>query len=283
MTTRTAGRAPAESATMDEAAPTWLADALREMKAQAAAQIVTPKIQEAPGGRAGEFLLITPTPAGAPPAVTVWHAPPGRHLETLANADELVEFVKATKRDPSRAAVFVSAENLQYIYDIEDRRDRAAVLLEPSTAWTWLQTPRAPMKHREFLRVLRITLAGTLPAGSPIVEMFARLRFTANGQTTAEYTAQRAGLSRNTMAEVYGIGDESGPKLPETVRLSVQPFTNSPHRATIDCAIELTPETESFELIPYPQQMADGLADVLERIKRSIEQGADVPTYLGAP
>lgn len=258
----------------------WLADGVKEIeRVTQASMIVEPKVITLPGEKSGTYAIYTPAPAGTKIDITKHLAGPKWHNERLETPDQLILFVNGLRERKQKiddAAVYVGRDCIRFVYSFEDRRDRATVPLTLSTPWKTLQQLGQPIDQRALLRLLRITFAGCLPDGSPLVDVIRNVKWTSNGSVEANLQKGKEALGRQILNEAAGINN-----FPDDFLLSVRPFENFPHTVLVRVALELLPEQTKFEVVPLPNQLYDGMEATLLRLQEHIADGAKLPTFIG--
>lgn len=154
----------------------------------------------------------------------------------------------------------------------ESDRFKALRQLAESKAW---------FDQKDFVRLLRITLAGTL---DPVVllEKVRKVRFENGVTTTSEKRSQRESLGR----EITSQATTDGGDLPDEVTLSVPVYKTAGERRSygLVCSVEVDPGMGKFRLLPLPdeiervEQLAVG--SIAERLMESLTAA---PAYYGEP
>jgi hypothetical protein len=111
-----------------------------------------------------------------------------------------------------------------------------------------------------------------------VYEQSDRRKFSSAADGAGSIQHSRESIGRSINAAVTGEA-----ALPEDVWLTVPVFENHPFRARIACALEIMPQDQTFQLLPFPlevqQAMDTALADVVNTLK-----GENVPpAFRGSP
>jgi hypothetical protein len=238
--------------------------------ATAAQKTTTLAVNQEP---AGYYYLIGPDGKA-----TLTEAKPGWHAEKLATPAQLRDFIKGTTM--GEGALFYDEQRVTYVYSLDDRRDRATCDLKKSPQYLWLETAAAKpvvLSQRDFIRTLRVLFRGCV-GESNLLPLVRDLKFTGASEGAGNIQHGRESIGRSITNAVTGQS-----AIPEEVALTVPVFENHPLRARISCALEVVPQDQTFQLIPYPlevhQAMDAALADVVATLKAD-----GVPTsYNGSP
>jgi hypothetical protein len=136
--------------------------------------------------------------------------------------------------------------------------------------------------HKDFIRLLKIDLAGALPAGS-LLDIIRRVKFENGAITTSEVKKNRESLGKEITAKIDASGE-----IPDEVTLQVPVYSSMGEKQPypLQCSVEVDPtRTDAFRLSPLPdeiervQQLAVG--SILERLRVALPDGC--PAYYGSP
>lgn len=135
--------------------------------------------------------------------------------------------------------------------------------------------------HKGFVRLLKITLAGTLPP-SFLLDVVRRVKFDNGTVTHSESRKSRESLGREITATVSAEGE-----IPDAVTLLMPVYKTlgETHPYPVRCTVEVDPLEGSFRLLPFPdevervQQLAIG--SIAERLGEQLPDGT--PCYYGRP
>jgi hypothetical protein len=182
--------------------------------------------------------------------------------------------------------VWYDAEQVVLVIDDAGHRlETARLTLATSDVFYRLNSldeDRQTFNHKQFMRLLRVDLAGTL-APSVLLEKLKNLRIE-NGQVASS----RIGRADESMGRTINakVASEAG-EIPEVVTLGV-PVYSTPgetERLGISCAVEIDPGMGTFELIPLPDEIERvrqiAVESIGERLKAGLHDG--IPCYQGKP
>lgn len=263
-----------------ETQASWLADGVKEIeRITKAAQVVTPQIiGSIPGEKPGTYGIVTPAPSGQKNQIEIKVAGPGWHGERLEGPPELKAFILSMEKrgvKPDTGAVYVGETSIVYVYDFEDRRHRASCALVPSAPWKWLSVAQQPMDQRTIIRLLRITFDGCLTADSNLIGVLRNVKWKNDSTVEANLQRGKEALGRQILNEASGISN-----FPEEFAVTVKVFENFKQPVTVRLALELLPDVQKFELIPFPQQIHDAMSETLSWLRDDIAS-TKVPTFIG--
>lgn len=276
----------------------WLKDGVVEIERITKAAVnVTPSVIDLKHEKPGTYAVVMPAAPGGKlaDALDVRVAKPLWHNEQLRTPDDLVTFIKdkAKRRGASvqqsnldddeeaprdGGVVYIGEDQITYAFDFEDRRDRASVPLVTSKPWDWLvkadNDQISLMSQRDVIRTIRLTFGGALPPGSTFLSLLRNINFTNNAGAQANIQHGNHSLGKQTLNEVRGVAD-----LPEDVAFNVQVFENFNYTVTVQCVFEIYPDTQKFEIVPYPNQLQRAMEQTLETIRSRF--GEVAPAFLG--
>ena len=211
--------------------------------------------------------------------------PRDHYLDSVAS---LVEFVTATVKGrhtidnlaavPERAGpvVWLDDQIITVVVDDGTRRDKAVLKLPVTPQFENLQRGEnlTPHTQAEFVRRLRVDLAGTLPAGSKLLELVRRIKWGSGGETVGELQHGKESMGREISAQCNGTT-----AFPEEITLAVRVYNvpDIPAREAVRCAVEIFPHEQRFALTPLPMQLPDAVAKVLAALyldlRKSLPEG----------
>ncbi len=170
------------------------------------------------------------------------------------------------------------------IDDAENRLDQARFDLKTSNVFDKIRELREDKTYysqKDFVRLLRIELAGTLQPGI-LLDRVRKIRWETTDARTGEVTRNRESLGREINAKVDSTAD-----IPEEVVLEAPVYSSRGERALygFHCSVEVEPLNQTFRLMPLPdeiervQQLA--VQSIGERLAESLNEG--IPAYYGNP
>jgi len=258
----------------------WLADGVKEIeRITKASMIVKPEIVNLPQERPGVYGVIVPGPAGSLMEIKKLLADPLWHNERLDDPTQLIAFINSMEARKVKAvdgAVYISETHIMYVYSFEDRRHRAICPLTISEPWAWLSKAQPPLSQKELVRALRITFDGALNRDSNLINIIRKVKWRADNTVDVDVQRGREALGAQIMREATGIAD-----FPEEFILNVPVFENVKQTVTVRVALEVNMDVCKFEVIPFPNQIADGMAQTLGWLQTDIA-ATKVPTFIGA-
>lgn len=259
--------------------------AIRELADLAAA----PKVLDLPDPRARSFIVNGEIRECALPE------PPRAH--SLGRLDDLITLANrfAGKGEdgesaelngdgnPPKVVVWYDAEKVVAVLDDAGHRVETATLsLKQSDAFRRVCGLRANpswMEQKDFIRLLRIDLAGTLDPVH-LLNVVRKVRFENGVATTSEARHARESLGRTIAAAASGEGE-----IPEEVTLEL-PVYSTPglsFRLALRCAVEVDPARGAFRLVPLPDEIDWVSQRAVETIGGMLREGLEegVPAYWG--
>lgn len=206
---------------------------------------------------------------------------PAPRCHELATVAEVLEFVE--KKGSDKSVIWYDRSGVTIVVDDSTRRDLASVSLEFTPQFVKLQELERyqPFKQKEFVRLLRVTLAGTLQ-DPRLLDWVRAVKFTTQGNAAGQVRHGRESMGRDIDAQVTSeITDDC----PEEVTLFVRVFTDPILVATsqVVCAVEIDASAETFSLTPLPLQLHNAIEDQVERFGSDFREGAKCPVFRGTP
>ena len=192
----------------------------------------------------------------------------------------------AEQSDSVPIAVWYSRHQIMALLDDHTRRDCLTFALSPSPQLETLSglasSPRW-LGQAEFIRLLRITLAGCLGPAGNLLALIRQVKFRVNSAGASEVQHQRTSLGKTLEAEMTGVGE-----LPEEMPLDVPVFAQAGLVLVerVQCALEVDPQTAKFQLTPLPGELeqAQGRAEAsIGRLLADALEGTEVAVYCGQP
>ena len=197
----------------------------------------------------------------------------------MADPDQLVNFIESMKDRGVTAeagVVYIDPFAATYVYDFEDRRNRATCPLTVSKPWAWLAASQSQLDQKTIVRTLRILFDGCLAPDSNLISVLRNVKWKQDGSVDSNVQRGKEGLGRQILNEVAGITD-----FPEQFTLQLSVYENYRADQTVRVALEILPDAMRFEMIPFPNQIYSGQAQTLERLQALIAE-TGVPTFIGS-
>jgi hypothetical protein len=168
--------------------------------------------------------------------------------------------------------------------DAGHRVEHATLALHPSDLFARVVALRKSpgwLDQKDFVRLLRIDLAGTLDPVH-LLNVVRRVRFEAGQVTSGEVKRDKESLGREITSRVSAEGE-----IPEEVTLDL-PVYSTPGvawRYGLRCSVEVDPTRGTFRLIPLPDEIERVQQLAVERIGATLddELGDGTPSYYGRP
>lgn len=258
----------------------WLSDGVKEIeRVTKASHVVEPKIIALPMEKPGTYAVTWPGPSGTNIPLDVRVAGPVWHNERLEDPLQLKIFIESMEGrgiKPEEGAVYIGPTSITYVYSFEDRRHRASCPLVVSKPWAWLSCDQKPLDQRSIIRLLRITFDRWLPSDSNLISVLRNVKWKQDGTTEANLQRGKEALGRQILNEAAGISN-----FPDEFTVTGDVFENFYSPVSARIALEILPDVQAFELIPFPGQVRSGLDATLLRLQSDIAQ-TKVPTFIGA-
>lgn len=135
--------------------------------------------------------------------------------------------------------------------------------------------------QKQFVRLLRVELAGTLLPGE-LLDRVRRLRFENGVVTTGHVTRKDESLGREIRSKVDADGE-----IPEEVTLQVPVYKaiGERERYPLRCAVEVDPAMGKLQILPLPDEIERvqhlAMASLAARLAEGLDEG--IPAYYGRP
>lgn len=144
-----------------------------------------------------------------------------------------------------------------------------------------LRDSRPTMTQKQFIRLLRVELAGTLP-DEVLLNKVRKLKFTNTATSQGTIRRNEESIGR----EISGSLDTTEPP-PDVVTLEFPIYKNRGfmERYSLRCLVETDPLEQTFQLIPVPdgieQAQWQAMADLEHKLHIELVDG--IPVYHGTP
>lgn len=258
------------------AEPTGLAEFVREIERLTQAALRTTFVQ-APGEPKHVYYEL------GPGGRCEWREADREPLAVqLATPAAFVEYVKSHNQgDSPGGEVYFDETALVFVHNDTVRRDRAFCKLAPSPQLTLLHklaTSLALYPQRDFVRLLRIDLAGCFSGQSNLLPLVRNLKWTGANEANLAVQHGKESIGRAITAQVSGAD-----AIPEEVTLFVPIWENHDARQFVRCAVEIAPQEQSFRLTPYPLQIREALDGSLRDLRVLLDACEPCPRFHGKP
>jgi hypothetical protein len=168
--------------------------------------------------------------------------------------------------------------------DHDTRLNNATFTLHRSAAFLTLESlakSKAWHEQKDFIRLLRIDLAGTLDSVH-LLERVRKVKFENGATTTGSVQRDRESLGREITSRVEADGD-----LPEEVTLMLPTFMDMGEREPrpLRCSVEVDSARGMFRLLPFPDTLDVLLQEAVASIGARLIGGlsSEIPCYYGTP
>lgn len=186
--------------------------------------------------------------------------------------------------------VWYSREAVVLLLDDATRRDRLTLplTLHPQLlALQQLEQSKQQFDQKGFVSLLRIQFAGCLGPAGNLIEIVRQVKFKQHQDGHGVVQHGKASIGRSIQSELTGAGT-----IPEQTTLDVPVFAGplAARRYAIECAIEVDPASERFQLIPFPGAVEAAIcaaeaqlgADLRDATRRNTEED-EAAVYYGMP
>lgn len=214
-------------------------------------------------------------------------------VETLG---DLAALARRFHGEGASPVVWYSAEAVTLVIDDSGYRvDKVSLLLETSDVFRVIELLAGDRKRqfatKEFVRLLRIELAGTLDPGI-LLNRVRKTNFISDVSRKTEVMRDRESMGVSTTSS---LGGDSTP--PEFVTL-LAPVYKTPGETEIygvRCAVEVLTDESTFQLIPFPDEVKRvrqlAVDSIFERLALMLPIGgasddsavSPIPCYQGKP
>ena len=219
---------------------------------------------------------------GAPFELTWRQAAPLPRNHIVMDLKAIGEFCEFISHASPAIVAWYSRQGVVVLVDDTTRRDRVTLPLELSPqvkALQALEGSRKSFTQKELILFLRTTLAKC--ADPSLVDIFRRVKFRATQGGDAELTHGKSSIGRQLTAELTGQQ-----AIPEYVAFSLPIFAASFLAVgRVECAIEVLPDSEQFQLIPLPGQIEAAIAEAEAKLGEAINDslGEHGAAFYGKP
>jgi len=179
----------------------------------------------------------------------------------------------------NQPTIYVGRDGVVALLSAANRRERFTLPLPQSREYHTLKNlaeGRAAMKHRDFVNLLRIDLAGCVEPD--VIKLFSEIKVAANGENESAIRVGKESIGRRATAAALGAGHE----LPEdiTVTLAIyRDLTMPKYQVPVVCALVTDLQEMTFRLIPKAGQLEAAERAVGDELIGSLE--AAFASYTG--
>ena len=214
-------------------------------------------------------------------------ANPREHI--VKSVDEIVSLAKRFNEEIGEhvvSSVWFSESKVTLLIDDDGKRANTVDFhLETSDVFTKLialSKHTQPVDQKEFIRLLRVDLAGTLEPVA-LLEKVRTIKFSTTQDVASVKKAQSESLGKEIRSKV----ETDAGALPEEITLMAPVFKSFGMRrpVPIRCAVEVFPTDGTFRLKPLPDEIEKAQQEAVRRIAERLvtELPESVPAYYGTP
>lgn len=255
------------------------ADAIKEIE-RLVKDGATAKTVQLPGDPKGAYVLVKPDGT-----TELIRSEPGFHGEKLESPDDLRQFITHLNSDKATlpgGATFVDEKQAVYVFDLNDRRNRAVVGLVESDLMRWVRVgSKETYTHKDFIRLLRIDLRGVVSGGTSMLNTIRNVKFDDAGDVRSNIQHGRESMGNSVTRQVMGAD-----AIPEEIGITVKPFDNFSFQGEIAAAVELDLTTKRFKLTPYPDDVVALMENAIHAVAVALKARDDEPmppVFHGSP
>ena len=135
------------------------------------------------------------------------------------------------------------------------------------------------MAQKETIATIRLQFRGCAPGN--LADLFRQVKFNVNQSGESELQKNKVSVGKSTLAEFHGLQN-----IPDEVAFTVPVFDGKFEcRETVMVAIEPDPQTQTFQLIPFPGEIEAALQRAEHRLGMALREQMPegVPVIFGAP
>lgn len=178
------------------------------------------------------------------------------------------------------------AEVVLVLDDAGHRVETATIQLVKSAPFAFLEelaTRKPWMNQKDFVRLLRISLANTGDQTTRLLAAVRDVRFENGATTTGRLARDQESLGRTITSAVKSTAGE----IPEDVTIFVSVYTTPGANVEVGvrCSVEVEPADGTFRLLPLPDELTRVQKIVMDAIRAALIEGLPegVPAYHGRP
>jgi hypothetical protein len=218
-------------------------------------------------------------------------ATPAPRDHKAGSLQPVVDFALTSLGTDYSAAVWYSRNGVVCLINDYQRRDRVSFAFNLSPQVNLLlelQKSRAWYSQKDFIRLLKVDLAGCLALAGNLLDVVRAVKFVNNAAGETVVAHGKTSVGRSIQQEVTGAG-----ALPEYVTVDVPAFAQAtvPYRSQVKCSLDVDPANATFQLTPLPGDVEKAVADCEKKLGSHIGEmlgnGGDkdgaVGVYFGKP
>lgn len=140
-------------------------------------------------------------------------------------------------------------------------------------------------QQREFVRLLRVTLAGKIREAAVLIPSVKSLKFNQRSEAHSDLQHGDESLGRTVLAQV--IGSEA---IPEAATLALEVYREFSSPTIVNCLVEIDVEKQQLALTPLGDEVEDAIRQaqldlhdlIVEKLEaEQLGKTVDVPVYFG--
>ena len=201
-----------------------------------------------------------------------------------ANIATLCAVVKE-KGKTGESAIWYDRSGVVGLLDC-NRRDCVKLSLafsEPMKELQRWEASKVTHSQRDFVLILRHKFRGCLGQTDRLLDIIRQIKWTVGDEGQSAIQHGKQSLGRKLTAEVYGVE-----AIPEEATFVVPVFEGiiTSLQYPVSCAIEPLPQSQSFQVLPFPGQIEAAIAAAERHIGTVIAEelaSDDVSVYYGQP
>lgn len=201
-------------------------------------------------------------------------AKPAPRNHRLHDLDAVIAFCR--RWGTERTVIWLGEKAVVVHVDDATRRDRATLPLRFTSTFETIRKLSTSGQSKkllqpDFVRLLRIDLAGTHLSHPNLIQKFRNVRASANTATSGQIEHGSEAFSREATAKVTGAD-----LLPEQVTLNTAVYLASlTHTVDITCEIEIDASAPAFAMTPTGDQIEKAIADTLAAFADEMQERLD--------
>ena len=211
---------------------------------------------------------------------------PKSRLGTFRDLKSLINFAKNLKegihKDGDSPVIWMDKRSILLVLDDVTRRSKIELsLLYTDQFDDVINNAQYERSHKDFLRFLKINLAGALPENSTLVHSLGKLTWkkTEQGESVVSHGSASMGNAINSAIQGLDV-------LPEEVVLKTRIFDvpDITYEEEITCALDIDEDAKTFRLVPLPGERSRVVDAVCNSIFYELgSELGDIPIYNGSP
>jgi len=204
-------------------------------------------------------------------------ANPPWHREVIESPVEMEKFIKERMGDFKKPVIFYGDKSIVLVYDFNTRRDVAKCDLVPSSQWNALvKLTGVSRTQKDFIRDLRVVYRSCL-ADTNLIANLRGIKWDNRDGGDSNLQHGKESMGRQIINQVQGVD-----VIPEEISLTIPVFENHTFRTRIQCAVDVNPESRTFALTPFPQELHNAMEAALDDILLGLTKTDFPPAFRGS-